>query len=100
MLSETELGIKSMLRKLKILGFKSVKAATLDFGRVNIFIGANGSGKSNLLEAIGLASACLGRRTGDSEIARKRMRITPTELMKSSFKKEKPAITVTAQVKS
>lgn len=83
-----------MLQKLKILGFKSIKAATLDFGRVNIFIGANGSGKSNLLEAIGLASACLGRGTGDSAFASKGMRITPTELMKSSFKNEKPAKTL------
>ena len=83
-----------MLQKLKILGFKSVKAATLDFGRVNIFIGANGSGKSNLLEAIGLASACLGRGTGDSEFASKGMRITRTELIKSSFKNEKPAKTL------
>ena len=50
-----------MLEQLKISRFKSVRDQTLDFGRVNLFIGGNGSGKSNLLEAIGLVSACLGR---------------------------------------
>ena len=77
-----------MLRKLEISRFKSIKDAALDFGRVNIFIGGNGAGKSNILEAIGLTSACLGRGLGDSDIASKGLRITPSELMKSSFKDE------------
>lgn len=58
------------------------------FGRVNIFIGGNGSGKSNILEAIGLVSACLGRGLGDADISSKGLRLTPPELMKSSFKNE------------
>ena len=75
-----------MLEQLKISRFKSVRDQTLDLGRVNLFIGGNGSGKSNLLEAIGLVSACLGRGLGDSDIGAKGLRITPPELMKSSFK--------------
>lgn len=77
-----------MLRTLKIERFKTVREQTLQLGRVNLFIGGNGTGKSNLLEAIGLASACLGRGLGDSDIGRKGLRITPPELMKSSFKNE------------
>ncbi|MGG7567871.1 AAA family ATPase [Rhodovulum sp. DZ06] len=77
-----------MLQELKIERFKSVREETLSLGRVNLFIGGNGSGKSNLLEAIGLASACLGRGLGDSDIGAKGLRITPPELMKSSFKNE------------
>ena len=77
-----------MLEQLKIVRFKSVRGQTLDLGRVNLFIGGNGSGKSNLLEAIGLVSACLGRGLGDSDIRAKGLRITPPELMKSSFKNE------------
>ncbi len=77
-----------MLEHLKIARFKSVRDQTLDLGRVNLFIGGNGSGKSNLLEAIGLISACLGRGLGDSDIGSKGLRITPPELMKSSFKNE------------
>ena len=76
----------SMLRKLNISRFKTIKSEQLEFGRVNLFIGGNGAGKSNILEAIGLASACFDRGLGDSDLARKGMRLTPPELMKSSFK--------------
>jgi AAA domain, putative AbiEii toxin, Type IV TA system len=77
-----------MLEELTILRFKSIKEQRLQFGRVNLFIGGNGTGKSNLLEAIGLTSACLGRGLGDSDIGQKGLRITPPELMKSSFKND------------
>lgn len=77
-----------MLNKLKIIRFKSVREQTLELGRVNLFIGGNGTGKSNLLEAIGLASASLGRGLGDTDIGLKGLRISPPELMKSSFKNE------------
>ena len=77
-----------MLEQLKISRFKSIKAEKLDLGQVNLFIGGNGAGKTSLLEAIGLASACLGRGLGDSDIAAKGLRLTPPELMKSSFKNE------------
>lgn len=77
-----------MLEELTILRFKSVRDQRLNFGRVNLFIGGNGTGKSNLLEAIGLASACLGRGLGDSDITQKGLRLTPSELMKSSFKND------------
>ncbi|MFN3425648.1 MAG: AAA family ATPase [Novosphingobium meiothermophilum] len=75
-----------MLRKLDISRFKTIKGEKLEFGRVNLFIGGNGAGKSNILEAIGLASACFDRGLGDSDLGRKGMRLTPPELMKSSFK--------------
>jgi len=38
-----------ILRKVKIEGFKSIAAAELDLGDLNVVIGANGSGKSNLI---------------------------------------------------
>jgi AAA domain, putative AbiEii toxin, Type IV TA system len=77
-----------MLEELSIQRFKTIKDQHLKLGRVNLFIGGNGTGKSNLLEAIGLTSACLGRGLGDSDIGQKGLRITPPELMKSSFKND------------
>lgn len=77
-----------MLQELTIQRFKTIKDQHLSLGRVNLFIGGNGTGKSNLLEAIGLTSACLGRGLGDSDIGQKGLRITPPELMKSSFKND------------
>jgi predicted ATPase len=37
------------LRKVKIEGFKSIESAELELGDLNVVIGANGSGKSNLI---------------------------------------------------
>lgn len=46
-----------MISRLEIQGFKSLGDTSVDLGLVNVFIGANGSGKSNLLEAVGVLSA-------------------------------------------
>ncbi len=46
-----------MIKQIHIKNFKSVQDLKLDLGRVNVFIGANGSGKTNILEAIALAGA-------------------------------------------
>lgn len=77
-----------MLTRLVIKRFKSIREQTIEFGQVNLFIGGNGTGKSNFLEAIGLASACLSRGLGDSDLGSKGLRLTAPELMKSSFKNE------------
>jgi predicted ATPase len=41
-----------MLTKLTIQGFKSIERQTIELGALNVLIGANGSGKSNLLSAL------------------------------------------------
>ena len=45
-----------MINKIRIRNFKSIVDLTLDLGRVNVIIGANGCGKTNILEAITFAS--------------------------------------------
>jgi DNA replication and repair protein RecF len=48
------------IREIKLEGFRNLKPARIEFSdKVNILTGANGSGKTNLLEA--LATLCLGR---------------------------------------
>jgi predicted ATPase len=76
-----------MLKKLTVERFKSIRSATLELGRVNLIVGGNGAGKSNVLEAIGVLSAALERGRGDTDLSKKGVRITPPELMKSAFKK-------------
>jgi AAA15 family ATPase/GTPase len=44
------------IRKLSIKNFKSIKEVRVECRKINLFIGQPNSGKSNLLEAIGLAS--------------------------------------------
>ena len=75
-----------MLNRLRIERFKSIRSSSLELGRVNLFIGGNGAGKSNVLEAIGVVAAALERGVGDDDLSRKGVRITPPELMKSAFK--------------
>lgn len=75
-----------MIDRLGVRNFKSIAGASLELGRVNLFIGANGSGKSNLLEAIGVYSACLGRGIDASFLSSKGVRLSAPHIFKSSFK--------------
>ncbi|PRX67004.1 AAA ATPase-like protein [Cohnella sp. SGD-V74] len=51
---------------ITIKNFKSLSNITLEPGRVNVFIGANGTGKSALLEAIGVLSAAISDKVDDA----------------------------------
>jgi predicted ATPase len=77
-----------VLKKVRIAGFKSVYDAEFEPGRVNLFIGGNGSGKSNVLEALGLLSACL-KDLSDIELQRRGVRLSVPTLFKSAFR-DKP----------
>ena len=77
-----------MIDRIEIRNFKSIAAAELEFGRVNLFIGINGAGKSNLLEAIGLYSACLGRGIDASILSSKGVRLSAPHIFRSSFKNQ------------
>jgi predicted ATPase len=75
-----------MLNQIKVEAFKSLEKVAIDLGRVNIFIGANGSGKSNLLEAIGVLGAAANGRVDDEALWRRGVRLGLPVLYKSSFK--------------
>jgi len=49
-----------MIHKLEIKNFKSIKHLQLDCKRVNVFIGKPNTGKSNILESIGIFSFSFG----------------------------------------
>ena len=44
------------VRRLEIRHFKSIRELTLDCRRINLFIGEPNTGKSNILESLGLLS--------------------------------------------
>ena len=46
-----------MITNINIKNYKTVVDAGLPLGRFNLLIGANGCGKTNILEAIALAAA-------------------------------------------
>jgi predicted ATPase len=53
---------KTNLSKVEIAGFKSIREATLELRQLNLLIGANGAGKSNLVSAFGLLNQMVGQR--------------------------------------
>jgi len=57
-----------MIKHISIKNFKSIKNVDLDCSRINIFIGKPNTGKSNILEALGLFSSIrFNRYTSDRE---------------------------------
>jgi hypothetical protein len=74
-----------MIRHVRVSSFKSIESVNLEPGKVNVLIGANGSGKSNLLEAIGVLSAAAGGRVDDESLLRRGVRPGVPALYKSSF---------------
>jgi hypothetical protein len=79
------------LASLTVKDFKSLKDVTLELGKVNVFIGANGAGKSCLLEAIGILGSCAAGAVDDQALLRRGVRPGVPELYKSSFGIEKIA---------
>jgi len=55
-------------------GFKSLARQTIELGRLNVLIGANGSGKTALLEAMGLLGAAVSGRVDAGELMRRGVR--------------------------
>lgn len=74
-----------MLRRVKVERFKSLVQLDLELARINVFVGANGSGKSNLLEAIGVLGAAAFGRVDDETLLRRGVRPGVPRLYKTAF---------------
>ena len=85
-----------MLKTLKISNFKSIQDDSIELGRVNVFIGENGSGKSNILEALAIASAAKEDKLDVEGLYSKGIRVAKPALTFSSFrgKKQKNEIVI------
>jgi predicted ATPase len=81
----------SHLASVAIKDFKSLKDVTVELGQINVFVGANGAGKSCLLEAIGILGACAAGAVDDQALLRRGVRPGVPERYKSSFAEEKIA---------
>lgn len=74
------------LREISFGNFKSLYNTSFEPGKVNVFIGANGSGKSTVLEAIGLLSAAMTDRVDDISLQRRGVRLSAPALYRSRFR--------------
>ncbi len=73
-----------MIRKVHIQNFKSLADFEMELGRVNVIIGANGSGKTNILEGIAMGAAAAAGKL-ENEFLGARIRVTEPEYMRSGF---------------
>jgi AAA15 family ATPase/GTPase len=74
-----------LVRKLKINNFKSIVNTSIELGRFNVFIGANGSGKSNLLEVMACIGAAKVNDLSLDGLNSRGVRYARPDLMLSSF---------------
>lgn len=74
-----------MIKKVKIENYKSVVDQTLELGRFNVVIGANGCGKSNLLEAIALAGLSSSGALLPELFTSRGIRLSDNRFMRSAF---------------
>jgi predicted ATPase len=77
-----------MFTEVQIENYKSIQSLKINLGRVNVFIGENGCGKSNILEAIALAGAAAADKLDNEFLAPRGIRVTDPEFMRSAFEGE------------
>ena len=75
-----------MLDEVWVQGYKSLEDVHIDLGRFNVFVGANGAGKTNLLEAVGLLGCGAGGGVDDSAFKSRGVRPGLPKLYKSAFR--------------
>lgn len=77
-----------MIRRLHVKNFKSIRDHEIELGRINVFIGENGSGKSNILEAMGFLAAGLEGRCNTEGLYLRGLRVARPEMTLSSYRRE------------
>jgi len=65
-----------MITKITVDGFKSLADFEIELGQVNVLIGANGSGKTNILEAIGVLGAAASGRVDGRRLPERGVRLS------------------------
>lgn len=88
-----------MINKLKISNFKSIIDLELDLSKVNVFIGENGCGKSNILEAVGMLAAAKTDDLAPDELFNRGIRIAKPKLTINSFSNKKVIMAVKLEAK-
>ncbi|MCC6536277.1 MAG: AAA family ATPase [Bryobacterales bacterium] len=79
-----------MIDKLTVESFKSLEKVEVELGTVNVLVGANGSGKSNLLEAVGVLAAAADGKVDDQSLLNRGVRPGVPQLYKSAFQEKLP----------
>ncbi len=79
----------NILKHIHIKSFKSILDQKIELGQINVFIGNNGAGKSNILEAIGMLSAAISGQVNYQKLSERGMRLSTPEVFRSALKNQK-----------
>ena len=74
-----------MIKRIKIENYKSIVDQTLELGAFNVVIGANGCGKSNILEAIAMAALSSSGGLLPEMFESRGIRLSDSRFMRSAF---------------
>ena len=86
-----------MISDISIKNFKSVVDVNLPLGRFNLLIGANGCGKSNILEGIAMGAAASADKLDYEYFANRGIRVVDPRFMTPAFENiENKTITISA----
>ena len=83
-----------MVNKIGIRNFKSIDTLDLELGRFNVIIGANGSGKSNVLEAIAMMGAAAVKKLDNEFLVPRGIRVAKANHMRSAFDARNSALPI------
>lgn len=75
----------NVLKRVTIENYKSILNDAIELGRFNVFIGVNGCGKTNILEAIATIGAAKSGDLNFEELYARGVRIARPDLIMSSF---------------
>lgn len=89
-----------MINEITIKNYKSIEKITLPLGRVNVFIGENGAGKSNILEAVALAGAAGADKLDNEFLSSRGIRVTKPQLMRAGFAKDNDSTPIEIRIKN
>lgn len=87
-----------MIRNISVKNYKSIEDLNISLGRINVFIGENGAGKSNVLEAIALAGAAAADKVDSEFLASRGIRATDSHLMRCAFDEHEVKRKITIEI--
>jgi len=90
----------NVISNIHIENYKSIIDLPLDLGRVNVFIGENGAGKSNILEAIALVGAAAARKLDNEFLSSRGIRVVRPIDMRPAFVGRDPMSPIKVDVKA
>jgi predicted ATPase len=89
-----------VINEIVIKNYKSIEKVTLPLGRMNVFIGENGAGKSNILEAVALAGAAGADKLDNEFLSSRGIRVTKPQLMRAGFVRDNESTPIEIRIKN